>query len=386
MRYTRAAFPRQHFRSLLLQKQTLNRNAIHARIPQPGCMYHSLECLFAVLASYLGEQEGQQSYLVFAAEQERTLNYSTTAEAQQLVHQTQTEYPWRPRGTRSWNIKFCNHAHRYWWDAFVCKEQHTGQQCCGHCLTMLQQHSWALLPEQLCFKTNMHMCCSDKSCNTFTFWVYASITSAAEAWRVSCICRNGPKKYFRARAGTCLFLHLHQVSLQTRSRFALLAAGQGKQGTSCQRGSQLTHHLLSCPSAHTHTAGVAPGTAPCSWAHQRSTPPTGLPFPSFIAFHLSCSGYSTIRILLLAFFYGREPEWPLEESQSERKDLHDTDSNLPHRHSVTVKQLFPCWKRNNPSLSLPGSRNVNGQFRESWGSACEAADLTAHSLCHYKKS
>lgn len=276
MRYTRAAFPWQHFRSLLLQKQTLNRNAIHARIPQPGCMYHSLECLFAVLASYLGEQEGQQSYLVFAAEQERTLNYSTTAEAQQLVHQTQTEYPWRPRGTRSWNIKFCNHAHRYWWDAFVCKEQHTGQQCCGHCLTMLRQHSWALLPEQLCFKTNMHMCCSDKSCNTFTFWVYTSITSAAEAWRVSCICRNGPKKYFRARAGTCLFLHLHQVSLQTRSRFALLAAGQGKQGTSCQRGSQLTHHLLSCPSAHTHTAGVAPGTAPCSWAHQRSTPPTAI--------------------------------------------------------------------------------------------------------------
>lgn len=155
MRYTRAAFPWQHFRSLLLQKQTLNRNAIHARIPQPGCMYHSLECLFAVLASYLGEQEGQQSYLVFAAEQERTLNYSTTAEAQQLMHQTQTEYPWRPRGTRSWNIKFCNHAQRYWWDAFVCKEQHTGQQCCGHCLTMLQQHSWALLPEQLCFKTNM---------------------------------------------------------------------------------------------------------------------------------------------------------------------------------------------------------------------------------------
>lgn len=67
-----------------------------------------------------------------------------------------------------------------------------------------------------------------------------------------------------------------------------------------------------------------------------------LPFPSFIAFHLSCSGYSTIRILLLALSYGREPEWPLEESQSERKDLHDTDSNLPHRHSVTVKQLFPC--------------------------------------------
>lgn len=66
-----------------------------------------------------------------------------------------------------------------------------------------------------------------------------------------------------------------------------------------------------------------------------------LPFPSFIAFHLSCSGYSTIRILLLALSYGREPEWPLEESQSERKDLHDTDSNLPHRHSVTVKQLLP---------------------------------------------
>lgn len=92
-----------------------------------------------------------------------------------------------------------------------------------------------------------------------------------------------------------------------------------------------------------HTAaGIAPGTAACSWAHQHSTPPTRLPFPSIITFHLSCYGYGTIRIPLLVLFSGREPEWPLDESQSEREDLYDTDSNLPHCHSATVEQLFPC--------------------------------------------
>lgn len=125
-----------------------------------------------------------------------------------------------------------------------------------------------------------HVCYSVESWHTFTFWVYGSISSVAEVWRMSCICRKGPKQYFRGRAGPCLFLHLHQVSLQTRSRFASQAVRQGNQGTSCQRWSQLPHRPLLPHCSYTPQQGLLQAQPPAAGHISTALLPLDCYFPA----------------------------------------------------------------------------------------------------------